>query len=71
MPTEENAPHLINTSLPLTEQLRELEDYFAECLIDNADPRVLTQLWKMILAIRHQLNEPIYYHDTLTKEDRN
>ncbi|TCZ74761.1 hypothetical protein [Flaviaesturariibacter aridisoli] len=40
-------------------QLQELEDAYAECLIEE-DVRLLGQLWKEIRELRTQLSLPIY-----------
>lgn len=50
--------------LPLDEQLKQLEDLYAECLMEGMDPNGLTRIWEQIKAIRQQLQAPIYDHLT-------
>ena len=50
----------LSLNAPLEQQLHELEDLYAECLIDNTDTKTLTILWARIKEIRGQLTIPIY-----------
>ena len=54
-------PMSLLSHLSLEEQLHELEDRYADCLIDNADVNTLSQLWIYIQELRHQLTMPIYH----------
>lgn len=43
------------------EQLRVLEDTYAECMIIEADTRTLSALWNQIKGLRQQSGLPIHY----------
>lgn len=53
---------------PLSEQLSQLEDLYAEYLTTEADARQLAELWKQIKVLRAQLNVPVY--DYVTPKDQ-
>ncbi|MDB5253571.1 MAG: hypothetical protein JWP27_2740 [Flaviaesturariibacter sp.] len=44
-------------ALPLREQLAELENLYAECLLDGTDRATLKQLWTHIQDIRSRTQE--------------
>jgi len=50
----------LSPDFPLEEQLLELEDLYAECLMNDADTKILSGLWDRIKEIRKQLAVPIY-----------
>ena len=52
----------------LREQLAQLEDLYAEQLMNDMDAKVLSRLWDMIKQLRTQLQVPIY--DYVTPPDK-
>ena len=54
----------ISAGMHLEDRLKEFEDLYAECLMDNADVNTLTEIWNQIKAIRMQLDVPIYHYVT-------
>jgi hypothetical protein len=42
-------------NLSTKEYINQLEDLYAECLRDNADSRILDQIWNKIKELKQQL----------------
>lgn len=55
---------LLPSDLPLDEQLRQLEDLYANLLMNDSDTKILTTIWGQIKLLREQLNLPIYNYVT-------
>jgi hypothetical protein len=64
------SPHELPPDLPPEEQLRLLENAYAELLMDDMDAKVLTALWLQIKELRNRLELPIYGYVT-PREQRN
>ncbi len=41
----------------IIKELGELEDVYAQCLMDNVEPKTLNQLWNRIKALRKLLED--------------